>query len=211
MLYHLLFVTIQWVGGREQQVENISTDLFRGQSQSSPGVWRNGNTVVGLESTFCSSWCPGPHAAALFPRSFVKSRSCQILPYALNRITHQDCLPPRAAVDIEEINYTNVPFKQWSYANAVPIETLIVSCKCSALMKSSWITDALMWIICWLFQSNNWHGPFPTGGEEALGRKAQGTRVLSCKNRCGRGWEESHSCPEREGNHQITQRGYLKE
>lgn len=118
MLYHLLFVTIQWVGGREQQVENISPDLFRGQSQSSPGVWRNGNTVVGLESTFCSSWCPGPHAAALFPRSFVKSRSCQILPYALNRITHQDCLPPRAAVDIEEINYTNVPFKQWSYANA---------------------------------------------------------------------------------------------
>lgn len=148
MLYHLLFVTIQWVGGREQQVEKISPDLFRGQSQSSLGVWWNGNTGVGLESTFCNSRCPGPHAAALFPRSFIKSHSCQILPHALNRITHQDCLPPRAAGDIEEINYTNVLFKQWSYANAVPIATLFVSSKCSALMKSSWITDALMWIIC---------------------------------------------------------------
>lgn len=37
-----------------------------------------------------------------------------------------DCLTSRAAVDIEEITYPNVLFKQRSYANVVPFETLFV-------------------------------------------------------------------------------------
>lgn len=44
----------------------------------------------------------------LISRSCIKSCSCQILPHDLDL----DCLTPQAAVDIIELNYTNVLFKQ---------------------------------------------------------------------------------------------------
>lgn len=70
------------------------------------------NTGVGLESTFCDSWCRGSHAGGLFPGSLIRFHSCQILSHALNLMTHLDCLTSRAAVDIKEIIYTGVLLKQ---------------------------------------------------------------------------------------------------
>lgn len=119
--------------------------------------WGSGNlSGVGLYSTVCDSWCPGPYTAGSSPASFIKPHSCQMLPHAPNLTTCWAELTPRAAVDTKEINYTNALFKQRSYANGVIVETLLVlSASALPLMKSSLVMDALMWIICWIFQSHN--------------------------------------------------------
>lgn len=136
-------------------------------------------------------WDYNPHLWFLMPKSLhcrlVSRILHQILflplPHALTLDSSFYCLTSKAAVDTREINNKNVLSEQWSYANVVIVEHFCIKCKCSALMKLLLVTDALMWIICWILQSQN--EPRIYRWRMGVGNENPGHLALAGKDRVG--------------------------